>query len=116
MALPSPRRAFVHRPGVPVDWEPNHREHRRMIALSVNDILRGKLNNTGRVTLSENSATTTVINPLVEANSCVLMTPLSATAASENWWLSNVVPRQSFTLTHASAPSTDRTFCYAILS
>lgn len=116
MALASPRTAFKERTLVPEDWEPQEREHRRMLAQAANEATRGKLRNTGSITLTANSATTTIINPLAEAESCLFMTPTTASAAAENWYVSAISPGQSITVTHANTAAVDRTFCYAIFS
>lgn len=116
MALVSPRQAFRGRPGVPEDWEPHEREHRRLIANTVNDALRGKQNNTGSVTLTVSSATTVVKNPLVEAGSHIVLSPLTASAAAESWYISARTARASFEITHANSAVSDRSFTYAITS
>ena len=86
----------------------------RETAEIVNNILQGKLNATGTVTLSNAPATTpTVEDYRVSADSVILFVPITSAASSENIWVS-ARSKNSFSITHASA-STTRTYAYAVI-
>jgi len=76
-------------------------------------------NNTGTLTLTANSATTTVPNSMVTATSKILITPTSANAAADQGsatgvWVSARSAGTSFTLTHPNNANADKTFDYEI--
>jgi len=93
-------------------------EHRRQIATRLNQVLLGRLNNTGTVTLGTSVASTDVADRKVSANSVILLTPSTANAATEagsgNMYVSAVTAEQ-FTITHTNSATTARTFSYAVL-
>lgn len=89
----------------------------RTISEVVNNLLRGKTNNTGTVTLAASSATaTTLDNALISADSVILLMPTTANAAA---WMNDVYvsarTNGSATLTHSANTATDRTFAYAVI-
>lgn len=88
-------------------------EHRTAIATAVNQLLQGRSNNVGEVTLTPSAATTTVIDNRFNSDMAVLLVPLTASAAAAipTTYLSGR-DHGKFTLTHASASSTDRAFLY----
>jgi len=56
----------------------------REVAEVVNNIIEGKSNNTGEITLATGNATTTTIyNERIGFNSIILLTPISAAAGSD---------------------------------
>lgn len=67
----------------------------------------------GSVTLTPNAGTTTVTHEAISADSAIQMTPATANAATEvgngTMYVSAVVAG-SFTITHANAATTGRTF------
>jgi hypothetical protein len=74
----------------------------------------------GTVTLTENVASTTVIDPTVTENSRIFFEPLTANAATELYGATMIVPianhdRGSFTITHANNAQTDRVFGWVAL-
>lgn len=77
---------------------------------AVNQLILGNANNIGSFTLEENTTTTTVTNSRVGADTVILPMPTTANAAAEE--LSIVTAKGSFTVTHANAATTDRTFKY----
>lgn len=107
----------VSRPAVPL-VHGDETEHRRLIAQTVNEILFGRLNNAGTVTLTANQATTAVTDKKVGGASKVFLTPTSASAATE-WGAGSIyisaVGDGTFTITHVNSATADRTFGYAIL-
>ena len=90
----------------------------RQISEVVNNILRGKMNCTGEVTLT-NSATSTIVTDFnAGPESCIVFMPQSSDAASELYGGSMFVSaraRDSFTITHTSGTNT-RKFTYAIIA
>ena len=86
------------------------------MAQIVQAIMRGETNNTGTVTLTENTTTTTVTDQRVHANSDIFLTPKTASAVSMeglDTYISSIGDG-TFTITHVNAASTDRTFGYAV--
>ena len=88
----------------------------RELQLVVNELLNGRSNNTGTVTLSTSTTTTTVNNPIVHENSVVLLFPQTASAATEQGagGLYAVAGDGSFTVTHSNSATADRTFGYVV--
>ena len=84
----------------------------------IRGIMDGKTNNTSSFTITANATTTAVTDLRVGADSVILVSPTTANAASE--WSSggmyvSSVGKETFTVTHASAATTDRTFKYAVI-
>lgn len=79
----------------------------------VENLLNGRSRNKGTVTLADGTTATVVDNPLFESHQTITFCPLTANAAAEvpTLWVSARAKGQ-FTLTHANAVSTDRTFDY----
>lgn len=87
----------------------------------INQLLRGKLNVTLDVTLTANSATTTVTDERISVFSFIGWEPLTAHAAAEIAAGGMYVDKTTqvngaLTITHANNAQTDRTFRIAILS
>ena len=105
--------------GVPRE-STDERRHRTQIATRVNQMLVGKINNVGDLTLAANSAATILRDPRLSPRSTLQFDPMTANAAAELYAGTMYITeanRQTgaFTITHANAVSTDRTFRYAIL-
>lgn len=85
-------------------------------ALALQQLAAGRSNATGTVTLTA-SATSTVVTPQNCApGSTVFLFPKTANAAGAlSTTYVATVAKQSFTITHASAVSVDRTFFYVCL-
>ena len=86
----------------------------RQVSQVVNLLVDGKSNNLGTLTLSSSSTTTVVTDLRVGENSCILLMPTTSNAANENVFVSSR-GKQTFTLTHANASTTDRSFVYAVI-
>jgi ABC-type branched-subunit amino acid transport system substrate-binding protein len=85
-------------------------------ALALQQLASGRSNATGSVTLTP-SATSTVVTPQNCApGSAVFLFPKTANAAAalSGTYISSV-GKQTFTITHASAVSVDRSFFYVCL-
>lgn len=80
---------------------------------AVNQLILGNSNNSGSVTLTENTTTTTVLNSRVGANSKIILTATTANAAAAlaTTYVSAKTAGQ-FTITHANNAQTDRKFDY----
>lgn len=88
----------------------DERKHRREIASSLFRISDGKTNNVLDVTLNANSATTTVVDARIGANTAALCVPVTANAAVIDMpWRSDAL-NGTLTLNHANNANTDKTF------
>lgn len=85
------------------------------LARAVNNILKGKTNNTGSVTLTANAASTTVTDPRVGYNSVVTLSPTTANAASAvaTTYIATYGDG-TFTITHVNDAQVDKTFKYIV--
>lgn len=88
--------------------------------LVINTVLRqlaqGRNNATGSVTLTASATSTVVTSDVVNDEDTVLLSPMTANAAAEigaGTAYVSAVAKGSFTITHANAVSTDRTFRWA---
>lgn len=101
---------------VPLQWW-NTDEGFRLIGLAVNNVLNGKHNATGTVTLTASSATTTLKDERIGANTVITFSPQKANAAvaTANLWQTfpNVTAKEA-TLNHTNNSQTDRTFGYSL--
>jgi predicted CopG family antitoxin len=89
----------------------------RSISEVVNNLVEGKSNNTGDITLNASSATTTTISDeRIGYNSIILLMPTTANAVAS---LTNVYvsarTKGSATLTHSANTNTDKTYGYIIV-
>ena len=90
----------------------------QQVAFVVNNILDGKINSTGTVTLTASTTTTTISDNRVGENSVILFMPTTANASAEQGAGTMFVAtraKQSFTITHANNAQTDRTFAYSVI-
>ena len=90
-------------------------ESPRDVARTVNLILDGKINSAGDVTLATGTTTTRVLDFRCSVNSKVFLTPATENAAAAVTTTYVTPAKQSFTVNHGSASSTDRTFGYVVL-
>ena len=91
--------------------------HRRHLAIAVNNALQGKINSIGSVTLTASSTTTTLTDPRIGGESIVLLMPTTAHAATAyvaGIWFSNVT-RGAIVLNHTNSINADQRFTYIIL-
>tara|TARA_Y100001972_G_scaffold40076_1_gene49591 strand:- start:572 stop:889 length:318 start_codon:yes stop_codon:yes gene_type:complete len=89
----------------------------RQISDVVNNTLRGKLNCTNEVTLTNSSTSTVVSDFNVGPDSVILFMPTNAAAATEmaaGGLYVSARSKNSFTVTHSSTTST-REFSYAVI-
>ena len=99
----------------PIEWA-------RSVARVVNGILQGRTNNYGTVTLTANSATTTITfaSGRLSSNSTVLFWPTTANAAADfgagtMYESARDVLANTLTLTHTNDADADKTFRYSII-
>jgi hypothetical protein len=81
----------------------------------VNNILKGKLNNTGQFTVTANATTTTITDSRIGANSVICVMPTTATAATELATLYfGTFAEGSCVANHSNDAATDRVFKYTV--
>jgi len=91
--------------------------HRRELAQAINRVISGQMDNYGAVTLTVSATTTVVTDARMSVDGNVLLMPTTANAAGAiTTTYVSARDNGSFTLTHASAASTDRTFGYVIIA
>jgi hypothetical protein len=82
---------------------------------TINELLKGRANNVGEVTLAANVTTTATTDTRIKQSMKIFLSPTTANAAAA---LTNVyvsaVADGSFTLTHSNTATVDRTFDYII--
>lgn len=88
-----------------------------LIAAKVNQILRGRTNNVGQVTLAANAASTAIAVPIgvFGAKTAILFDPTTSTAAtafgSGSFYVSARAPDLgTYTINHPNTADTDKTF------
>ena len=101
-------------PGVNLD--PEQPGWGRRVSKVINNLLIGKLNNTGTLTLGNGAVSTTVSDARVGPSSVILLMPISATGAiSLDQWRIATRTDGSFVVTHTSTSTADCTAAYAVL-
>lgn len=94
-------------------YYPDVEEHRRLLANSLNNVIEGKINSTGSVTLTNSSATTTLSDDRIGIDSVILIMPTTSAASTENIYFSSQ-DKGTVTLNHTS-DTTTRTFKYVVI-
>jgi hypothetical protein len=90
----------------------------RQVANRVNQLIEGRSNAIGEVTLAAGTTTTTVNRAIINANGAPFLVPQTANAAAEigaGTLYVSAVTAGSFTITHANNAQTDRTYFYIFL-
>lgn len=82
---------------------------------TINEMLRGRANNVGEVTLDANTTTTTLSDIRIKQTMTAVLIPRTANAAAAmtNVYISAVADG-SITLTHSNTATVDRTFDYVL--
>lgn len=95
------------------NYGPNEVQHRQVMADTMNQMMRGRANNTGTVTLAAGATSTDVIDNQFDSSMVPVLIPTTATAAAAlaTTYLS-ARDNGTFTLTHANTADIDRTFLY----
>lgn len=101
-------------PGVS-PFDADEERHRRQLALVANNLLIGKTNNTGTLTITAGAATTTLTDSKIGANSVILLMPTTANAAAAiaNIYFTAFL-KGSCTVNHANNAQVDRVFKYTV--
>lgn len=92
----------------------------RDVIFAVRQLITGRSNSTGTVTLTAGVTSTTIVSEVVNENAQVFLFPKTANAAAELGngtiyaSISRIAGTPTVTITHANAVSTDRTFAYDI--
>lgn len=90
----------------------------KQFARVINNIMRGKTNNTGSFTVAASAASTEVAHPFIGGDSVILFMPTTANAATEyaagGMYVSSVGDG-TFTVQHANNAQTDRDFNFVII-
>jgi hypothetical protein len=89
------------------------------LVVKIQEIMAGKLNNVGSMTLTANATTTTLIDPNIGPNSLILFDPLTSNgkvAFNSDLFFVNArgATKGQATVNHASSANTDQTFNYGI--
>lgn len=91
----------------------NESEHRRELAVAVNNLNLGHSDNIGLITIANGTTSTVVTDTRAHIASVPLLTPTNAIAAALAVYVS-ARTKNSFTLTHPN-PGASATFIYAIV-
>jgi len=91
----------------------NQDEQNRLTANAINNILDGKINSTGEITLTNSSTTTTLTDARIGGNSVILLMPTTNNAANAHIHFTDI-GNGTATMNHGSGSST-RTFKYVII-
>lgn len=85
------------------------------IATTTNELLKGRANNVGAITLTPSVTTTTISDIRIKQTMTAVLIPRTANAAAAmtNVYISAVADG-SITLTHSSTATVDRTFDYIL--
>lgn len=86
----------------------------RELAQAVRELASGGTNAASLVTLAANATTTVVKDDLAAPGCFVFISPRTANAAAAGAYISATASK-SFTISHPSAATLDRTFAYLIL-
>lgn len=102
-----------------MDTIPPNGTTQRNIEQRVRELIEGRSNAVGTVTLTASTTTTTVSKATINSNAQVFFSPKTAHAAAEvgngTMYYSVTSGGGSFTITHANNAQTDRTFGYLVI-
>jgi hypothetical protein len=95
---------------------PDVKAHTRQCAFTINNIMDGKLNSTGDITLTASATTTTLTDARIGSNSVVLFMPQTANARTAlNSLYVTARGDGSCTINHPSSTDTDQDLSYVII-
>jgi hypothetical protein len=82
----------------------------------IRQLLEGRTNNVGTVTLTSSAGSTTITSTLIGPNSTLLFSPLTANAASQMTLLrTSTVGAGTATVTHGNNANIDQTFNFVVI-
>ncbi len=89
----------------------------RTIVQAVRQLIQGRNNANGQITLVANQATTVIDDETINAAAGIHLEPATANAAAEKaaGTMYSAVTAGQVTITHATNAQTDRTFYYVVL-
>jgi len=89
----------------------------RQVIQAVRELIDGRSNAVGSVTLTPDATTTSVSKSTINANAVVILTPQTANAAAAlaTTFVAVAENGGSFVMTHANNAQTDRTFGYLVI-
>jgi len=89
----------------------------RQVHQAIRELIEGRSNAVGAVTLTADTTTTTVTLTTVNRNAVVILAPTTANAAAAvaTTYASVAAAGGAFTITHANNAQTDRTFGYLVI-
>jgi|TARA_A100000171_G_scaffold35297_1_gene33845 hypothetical protein len=95
---------------------PDNSQHLRLVSTTLNNVMDGKLNSTGDITLNANATSTTLSDARIGGDSVIVFMPITANGktAENNLFVSARQSGQA-TLTHASSSNTDQNFAYIVV-
>ncbi len=85
---------------------------------SINQLIRGRSNASGTVTLTASATTTVITSEIFNEDAGIFLCPTTANAAAElaaGTCYASTIAAGSVTLTHANNAQTDRTFRYVVI-
>ena len=95
---------------------PDTKAHTRQCAITINNVMDGKINSTGSITLSASATTTTLNDARIGLNSVILFMPQTANARTAlNTLFVTSRASGSATLNHSSSTNTDQNLSYVII-
>lgn len=101
---------FNQTPMISPNELPGRKQNEAIIAA-----VRGKLNNRGKITLTANSATTTLTDERIGANSVIQFSPSTANARADVPYYDDAdLSQGSATLHHTNNAQVDKTFRYTV--
>lgn len=95
---------------------PDTKAHTRQCAITINNVMDGKINSTGEITLTASATTTTLSDARIGSNSVILFMPRSANARTAiNSLFITSRASGSCTINHSSSSNTDQNLSYVII-
>tara|TARA_Y100001951_G_scaffold90141_1_gene83081 strand:+ start:165 stop:491 length:327 start_codon:yes stop_codon:yes gene_type:complete len=95
---------------------PDQAQHLRLVSTTLNNVMDGKLNSTGEITLRASQTTTTLEDARIGGDSVIVFMPITANGkTAENDLFVSARQSGQATLTHASSGNTDQNFAYIIV-
>jgi hypothetical protein len=89
-----------------------HEYEQYAINSTINELVDGRSNNVGKVTLTPGAATTSVQFPNASVSSMIALSPRTMSAAATQWWIITLL-NGSFVIGHDISAATDRTFDFS---
>jgi len=101
-----------------LSWLRRNVEWSNLVVDTVNRLMDGRINSVGTITFTASATTTTLNDQRVANQSVLILTPLTANAATAyvaGWHVSTTTPGTSLVITHANSANNDQDFRYALI-